>query len=41
MQLSTAEPPHCLCIDRPYKLEIQKKGLKSTQPDGTKIQATV
>ena len=32
---------HCLCIDSPYKLEIQtRNGLKATQPEGTNIQAT-
>ena len=32
---------HCLCTDSPCKLEIQtRNGLKVTQPDGTKIQAT-
>ena len=32
---------HFLCIDSPCKLETQTiNGLKATQPDGTKIQAT-
>ena len=32
---------HCLCIDSPCKLEIQtRNGLKATQPEVTKIQAT-
>ena len=32
---------HCLCINSPYKLEIQtRNGLKATHSDGTKIQAT-
>ena len=41
MIVDSGTTKHYLCIDSPCKLEIQKRnGLKSTQPVGTKIQAT-